>query len=106
METKVSKILKAKTEMKTSTGSSFYKVEFQDGSSFSFFHATDVEKLSAIAPGTEINFNAYKKGTWDNGKDINTDPIKETSTNGKETLKELLKDLTKAVYALIWELKQ
>lgn len=111
MDQKVKRILKSKTEMKTSTGSSFYKVEFQDGSNFSFFHATDVENLSSIEVGMKVQFTAYKKGDWNNGKDISvyvdeveTDFIQEPKSN--ITLKELLRDLTSAVYELISELKK
>ena len=86
MDQKVSKNLKAKTEMKTSSGSIFYKVEFHDGSNFSFFHATDVEKISAIDPGTKVSFISYQKGTWNNGRDImigsmDPDPIAEVNSD-------------------------
>lgn len=111
MDQKIKRILKSKTEMKTSTGSSFYKVEFQDGSNFSFFHATDVENLSSIEVGMKVQFTAYKKGEWNNGKDIlvfvdevETELTQEPKSN--TILKELLKNLTNAVYELIEELKK
>ena len=69
-----SKTLKSKSELNTSTGSAFFKCEFTDGSNFTFFRSGDVEKLRTIPINSIITFTAYKKGDWNNGKDINESP--------------------------------
>lgn len=110
MEEKVSKTLKSKSEMKTSTGSSFFRCEFIDGSSFTFFRSSDVDLIKSFDLNTTFTFTAYQKGDWNNGKDItigSTDPIpNEIKLTGTITLQELLRNLTSAVYELIGELKK
>ena len=110
---KLKKVIQSITIRETQTKSTFCMVDFTDDSHYSFFKSTDVDILRNCNNGTTICFIGFKKGDWNNGKEVELyiEPgvvNQDKSFNGisnNEVVLDLMVEIKKLLIELVRELK-